>query len=125
MRAAFLIPALLLFAADVDADFTAALSAAMENQKSPEGAKYDALFGASFAQKHRGSLEKCTEGRAGEDLATFDLVARVGPNGKLEVIRAEPATPVARCLERKMTNDVYPPPPRPSYWVHVRMSIRE
>src|SRR5262245_51542173 len=117
--------ALLLLAADVDTAFTEALNAAKENQKSPEGAKYDQVFGVTFAQKHQRTMATCTEGRTGEALAPFDIVARVGPSGKLEVIRAEPATPVARCVERKMTNDVYPPPPRASYWVHVHMSIRE
>ena len=125
MRAAALLPTLLLLAAGADTDFTAALNEAKENAKTAEGAKYDQVFGTSFAQKHHGTLDTCTDGRTGADLAPFDLVARVGPNGKLEVIRAEPATVVARCLERRMTNDVYPPPPRAGYWVHVRMSIRE
>ncbi len=123
MRTLALVFSLALFAACGDGGFTAALNAAHENQRTPEGARYDEEFGTSFAQKHRGSLESCTAGLPRADLARFDLVARVARDGKLEVIRVEPATPVARCLEAKMTDDVYPPPPRAAYWVHVAVSI--
>lgn len=125
MRAALLAAALAFVASGTDPAFLAALNEAKANLKTPEGAKYDAVFSHAFAAKHHDELMACLQGLTGSDLAPFDIVARVGATGKLEVIRTEPRTKVARCIEPKMTNDRYPPPPKPLWWVTVQMSIRE
>ena len=111
-------------AAEPASDFDAAVTEAKNNTKSPEGAEYDQVFGKSFAEKHKKTLVLCVEGLKGKDLDPFDIVARVAPNGRLESLGTRPQTKVATCLARRMKDDSYPPPPKPRWWVHIRMTIR-
>lgn len=130
MRAASLTLVLALLApfsraAEPSSEFAVALREARGNVKTPVGAKYDEAFGKSFAEKHSATMSQCTKGRAPKEIGSFDVVARVASDGKLEVVLAEPRSKVSECLRTGMAGDEYPAPPRPHYWVHVHMAIRE
>lgn len=106
-----------------DEEFSAGLREALANVKTPAGAKYDGVFGKSFAEKHQKTMVRCTTGLPAQDLASFEIVARVASDGKLERLLVEPRTKVAECLQKAMAGDAYPAPPQPHYWVHVSMRI--
>jgi hypothetical protein len=122
---ALAIPAAPRARATSDTEFAAAMREALENVKTPAGAKYDDAFGRSFADKHQKTMVRCTAGRPAKDLGGFDILARVASDGKLEGLLAQPLTKVAACLLPAMVGDAYPPPPKPHHWVHIRMSISD
>jgi hypothetical protein len=108
-----------------DTEFAAAMGEALENVKTPAGAKYDETFGRRFAEKHQKTMVRCTKGRPAKDMGSFDVLARVASDGKLEGLLAQPLTKVAACLLLAMVSDAYPAPPGPHYWVHLHMSISD
>ncbi len=108
-----------------DADFASALHEATQNVKTPEGAKYDQLFGESFANRFKESVAPCMRGLGPSEIGTVEIVARVGDGGRLQKVLVEPSTKFAECVREAIANDEYPAPPEPRYWVNVHMSLRE
>jgi hypothetical protein len=108
-----------------DTVFAAAMQEALENVKTPAGARYDEVFGKSFAEKHRKTMVRCTAGRPAKDMGGFDILALVASDGKVEGLLVQPLTKVAACLLPAMASDEYPAPPGPHHWVHLRMAITD
>jgi len=96
-----------------------------DNTKTPVGAAYDRQHGEYFGRRHASTMKHCIDSLPDADMRDFHLLIRVAANGKPATILLEPETNVARCLRDSVRGDQYPKPPRPSYWVHVAMSIRE
>jgi len=96
-----------------------------DNTKTPVGAAYDRQHGEYFGRRHASTMKHCIDSLPDADTRDFHLLIRVAANGKPATILLEPETNVARCLRDSVRGDQYPKPPRPSYWVHVAMSIRE
>jgi len=109
-------------AEDADANFDAALDRAKENVKTPNGAQYDQVFGKAFAERLQGTIARCG-GLGPDEMGAFDIVARVGHNGKIEKVLVDPSTKFAECVRRTIAGDEYPTPPEPRYWVNVHMSF--
>ncbi|MDP9194733.1 MAG: hypothetical protein M3P06_23805 [Acidobacteriota bacterium] len=105
--------------------FDDALAAAKANAKTSEGANYDTTFGRAFAEKHAGTMVRCTQEVPVAGLANFDLLVNVDGAGVVDQVLVRPTTEVARCLQAAVQKDTYPEPPEPKYWVHVAMSITE
>jgi hypothetical protein len=112
-------------AAEPDPAFVAAMREAEGNAKTPEGAPYDEAFGRTFAQKHEKILGECAKSLDASEMSSFDILARVTATGKLETVLVEPRTKLAECLRKNAVDHGYPGPPRPHYWVNVRMNIHQ
>jgi hypothetical protein len=110
---------------DDDSGFAAALHEARENVKTPAGAQYDRAFASTFSAKHQDTVTRCGNEAGDEKPGTFDIVARVGDDGKLEQVLVDPNTKFAECVRASMTDDEYPAPPQPRYWVNLHLAVRE
>jgi hypothetical protein len=87
------------------------------------GATYDRAFGRFFASHHDADMERCFATIPKPQTTRFDLLIRIGADGKVLKAITMPETNVAQCLARKMTREIVPPPPHSGYWVRVGMSI--
>jgi len=96
-----------------------------DNTTTPVGAAYDRRHGEYFGRRRASTMKRCIESFSDADTRDFDMLIRVAANGKPATILLNPETNVARCLRDSVRGDEYPKPPRPGYWVHVVMSIRE
>jgi len=101
----------------------AARKAVEKNMLTAEGHQYDGKFGTEFGKKYPAVMKRCTEA-AGNDTGAFDLFLRVDEDGKVKDVLMAPATKVAVCLRQQLLQDEFPPPPGPSYWVNINMSIQ-
>jgi hypothetical protein len=103
--------------------FDAARSSAQANETTDEGKAFDDAVGAQFAERHSSTMGRCTKGVEGPGLAPFDLLMKLGGEGKVQEALVRPGTPVATCLRAAVANDTYTKPPRPGYWVRIGMSV--
>ena len=103
--------------------FKAAQVAASQNEETPAGARYVGEFATRFGELSP-VLQECTRQAAPGEIATFDVLARIGADGAVEEARVQPETRVALCLCDKVRKARFGPPPEPGWWVQVRMDIR-
>jgi hypothetical protein len=89
------------------------------NLHTPEGQR----FNAAFADQIHAWMQPCAEDLAGADLGYFELLIKVGKEGTIDEITGGGNSPFMSCLGHKITGfrtskqTVFPPPPRPDYWV--------
>jgi hypothetical protein len=99
-------------------------AAALDNLRTPEGARYQ----LAFEKTYRGLLNECvrTDGaNVSEWKGKFETMIMVGGNGFVEDGGIHSAGPIVMCIYQKMRASheqklaLFPPPPKPSYWVRV------
>src|SRR5436305_12043765 len=88
---------LTVLAGNVDVPFKEALAIAQRNEASDDGATFDEAVGAEFGRRHADTLAQCTKGVDASQLAAFDLLMQLAPNGRVEKTTAFPLTVVAKC----------------------------
>jgi len=103
--------------------FDGALSSAQGNVATDEGKAFDGEIGTQFGGRHANTMARCTEGVDGPNLAPFDLLMKIGGDGKVQEVLVRPDTRVAVCLRKAVAKDIYKKPPRPGYWVRIGMSV--
>ena len=119
------IASLLGASSSAQSTFKSATRAVQRNMNTEAGKAYDDAFGKEFARQNASSMQRCTRDAAAEDLASFEILARVSVNGRLEKVLVKPLTAVARCIRGAVSTERFPKPPAPHYWVRVHMSIKE
>jgi len=96
---------------------------ANDEVRTPSGSAYDRAFGRFFATHHKADMRGCFATIPHPQTTRFDLLIRIGADGKVLKAITMPETDVAQCLARKMAGEIVPPPPHSGYWVRVGMSI--
>jgi hypothetical protein len=105
-------------------------AAAQDNLRTPEGARYQ----LAFEKAYRELLNQCVRSdgaNVDEWKGKFETMIRVGDNGFVEDGGLRSAGPVVMCIYQKMRashdqkSPLFPPPPKPSYWVRVDLDWSE
>ncbi|MGB8580681.1 MAG: DUF4034 domain-containing protein [Candidatus Sulfotelmatobacter sp.] len=105
-------------------------AAAQDNLQTPEGARYQ----LAFEKAYRGLLNECvrTDGaNVSEWKGKFETMIMVGGNGFVEDGGIHSVGPIVMCMYQKMRpsheqrSPLFPPPPKPSYWVRVDLDWSE
>lgn len=101
--------------------------AAKENLQTVDGQRYD----AAFAEKIRTWLQPCIDQAAGADMGNFELLIMVGKDGTIEDLTGGGHSPLMPCLGHKLNGfrvgkeAVFPPPPKPAWWVRFDFNAEE
>lgn len=103
--------------------FDSALKAEHANVATPAGEVFDKEIGKQFSERHTDTMNRCTQNVTDADLAGFDLLMKLGADGKVQEALIRPETKVATCLQKSVTNDAYKKPPRDGYWVRIGVTL--
>jgi hypothetical protein len=94
------------------------------NLNTAEGKQYNAIFAGQI----HAWMQPCLEGLTDTDLRTFELLIQVGKAGTIDEINGVGDSPIMPCLGQKIRGfrssrqSVFPPPPRPDYWVRFDLA---
>ena len=102
-----------------------ALTSARANVATDKGKAFDVEIGKDFGERHVDTMGRCTEGIDGPGLAPFELLMKLGDDGKVREVLVRPETPVAACLRTAVASESYKKPPRAEYWVRIGMSFTQ
>ncbi len=92
-----------------------AIDAADANMRTPSGRKYEKAFRKKFASM----IQECVNG-AGSDLGRFELLFRIGKDGIIDRLAADPTTQVGTCMF-KITQQKMAAPPSSPYWLRIEI----
>jgi len=104
--------------------FEQALQLAKANVSTPEGKTLDHNVASWFGQRHAETMNRCTAGVDDSELVSFDLLVKLGADGRVLKAAVRPETKVATCVLRAVEHDVVSRPPRADYWVRIAMSLK-
>ena len=104
-------------------EIKAALKAAEDNLKLPEGEKYDEALGPALASDLNRIMNECLQANKASSLQTFTILARVSLEGKVEKIYFWPETSISSCLKSALPGIQFPVPPGPSWWTKIDISF--
>jgi hypothetical protein len=102
---------------------------AKANLETAEGKQYDVVVASEVQQKLAWFVEQCSSA-PGDKPGSFDLLMRVQGDGVVLMTFAEPYdTNIGNCVQSQMTRETMmrnsplylSPPPKPNYWVKIRM----
>jgi hypothetical protein len=116
----------LSFAADKK-QLAAAIAAVDANLKTPAGKQYDEKLGSEFMEKHAATIRRCKQGvrRDATPPAPFDLLMKLGADGKVDDVLVFPETAVGQCARTALLTGKFSPPPHSDYWVNVHMQFKQ
>lgn len=95
--------------------------AVVANMKTPEGQQYDAQTATTFASQYRDLLKSCMPPEQGA--VTFDVLLQVSATGNVRQTLFWPPVIPEACSQPKLNEASLPVPPKPDYWIKVRMHI--
>jgi len=101
------------------------ISVAKYNTSSPEGATYDQKVGQYFATWYQKAVAKCVGTASNLPDSNIDIMILANPTPIPQKILVEPQSRSALCLCDALGSAQLPPAPKPDYWVHIRLMIRE
>ncbi|HQM74752.1 MAG TPA: hypothetical protein PLL62_05910 [Candidatus Saccharicenans sp.] len=104
-------------------EIKAALKAAEDNLKLPEGEKYDEALGPALASDLNRIMNECLQANKASSLQTFTILARISLEGKVEKIYFWPETSISSCLKSALPGIQFPVPPGPSWWTKIDISF--
>jgi hypothetical protein len=105
---------------------------AKANLETGEGKQYDVVVASEVPQKLAWFVEQCSSA-AGDEPGSFDLLMRVQGDGVVLTSFVEPYdTKVGNCVHLQMVRETMmrnsplylSPPPKPNYWVKVRVQVK-
>ena len=100
-------------------EIKAALKAAEDNLKLPEGKKYDEALGLALASDFNRIMNECLQTDKASSLQSFTVLARVSLEGKVEEVYVWPEISIATCLKSALSGIQFPEPPGPSWWTKI------
>jgi hypothetical protein len=92
------------------------------NMATAEGKHYDPIIGMAFGEKYASLLRACSEA-ARNERRDFDIYLRLSNTGTVQDVLVSPATKIATCVRQELRKGSFAPPPKPSYWVNIHMTI--
>jgi hypothetical protein len=98
-----------------------ALKSADDNAKTPEGKKFDAEIGKTFAAQYSNVVSGCLKQSGDSFLIPFDLALRLGKDGSIEQIYSSYRSKMSACLKSEVQNGHFPAPPQAGYWVKISL----
>src|SRR5258708_27036545 len=107
--------------AATDETFAEALLLARTNLTTAEEKRYD----ASHAGYYGPTMGSCVEAAKKPDLSSFQLLLKLGADGRVTKAVVGPETNLSLCFRDKLEGSIRPKPPRPDYWVLVEMSLSQ
>ena len=97
-----------------------AVSSAATNIQTAEGHQYDAQITTVFNERLTKAIEGCAA-RASKDAHRFDLFVLFNEQGSPQTFLAQPQTAVSDCLRPQVQALMFPPPPKPDYWLKINL----
>ena len=110
--------------AEVPRTIDAAMKAADDNLQTSDGRKFDEQVAKTFASNYSATVTECLKTSGDLSLVPFDMVLQVGGNGTVEQIVVSKMSRTSSCIAAKLDGGLFPPPPKPDYWVRVGMQVR-
>jgi hypothetical protein len=89
-----------------------------ENLQTPEGRQYDTLVSKEFEE----ATQECA-GPVNNLPSAFDLVMKIGEDGKVRDMVCYPMTKANVCLISALRKASFSHPPKPEYWVRVNRNF--
>jgi hypothetical protein len=102
----------------------AAMKSADDNLQTPDGRKFDEQVAKTFASNYSATVTECLKSSGDLSLVPFDMVLQVGGNGAVEQIVVSKMSRTSSCIVAKVDGGLFPPPPKPDYWVKISMQAR-
>jgi hypothetical protein len=112
----------LLPAKDKPTSLSDARAAVEANMRTPEGKAYDEQQGNEFMRKYQDSMKACKKS-AGNDLASFWMLLKLGKDGAVEEVLLYPTTKMGTCARDVLLKARFSPPPRPAFWLGIYMKL--
>ncbi|HEY2915247.1 MAG TPA: DUF4034 domain-containing protein [Candidatus Angelobacter sp.] len=109
---------------DIPKIVDAAMKAADDNLQTADGRKFDSQAGKVFAERYSATVTECLKYSGSTSLTPFDMVLQVGGNGVVEQIFVSKASPASSCITSKLDGGLFPPPPKPDYWIKISLQAR-
>lgn len=110
--------------AEVPKTIDAAMKAADENLQTSDGRKFDEQVAKTFASNYSATVTECLKSSGDLSLVPFEMILQVGGNGTVEQIVVSKMSRTSSCIAAKLDGGLFPPPPKPDYWVKVSMQER-
>ncbi len=101
-----------------------AMKAADDNLQTPDGRKFDEQVGKTFASNYSSTVDECLKSSGDFSLVPFDMVLQVGGNGTVEQIVVSKMSRTSSCVVAKVGSGLFPPPPKPDYWVKISLEAK-
>ncbi len=100
------------------------MAEAKENAQTSEGQLFSNLLGTEIEKQYHQQLLECMKKQPDKDLPVVWLLLQLSKNGSVrDVIFAAHGGPVA-CFRPQLEKATLPVPPKPDYWVMVRMNTQ-
>jgi hypothetical protein len=91
------------------------------NRATVEGLAYEQQINREFIARSADVVEQCLSS-APAQANPFDVMLLIGSNGRVEsAMTVYPGAPPS-CVVRRIMNNVFSPPPKPSYWIKITVS---
>jgi hypothetical protein len=110
--------------AEMPKPIDAAMKAADDNLQTSDGRKFDEQVAKTFASNYSATVSECLKSSGDLSLVPFDMVLQVGGNGTVEQIVVSKMSRTSSCIAAKLDGGLFPPPPKPDYWVKISMQVR-
>jgi hypothetical protein len=118
----------MLASASIAADkkqLEAAVAAVDANLKTTAGQQYDQQIGKEFPEKYRASMRQCKEAvPAGTRIAGFDMLIKLGADGKVQEVLVYPETQMSECARAAVVTGKFSNPPHGDYWINIRLELK-
>lgn len=111
----------LAHAAAEDETFDLRLKEATRNLESEAGRKYGEAFSKEFGPQYAPQLSKCLEQTGDPAAKDFEMLLKLGGDGRIVKAMVRPETKVAVCFRDLTKQAKYPAPPSEGYWHLVGM----
>jgi len=102
----------------------AALKAAEDNLKLPEGRKYDKALGPALAGDLNRIMNECFQANKASSFQSFLILVRIGQEGTVEKVYILPEIAIANCLKSALPGIQFPVPPGPAWWARIDVKIK-
>ncbi len=110
--------------AEVPKTMAAAMKADDDNLQTSDGRKFDEQVAKTFASNYSATVNECIKISGDLSLVPFDMVLQVGGNGAVEQIVVSKMSRTSSCIAAKLDGGLFPPPPKPDYWIKISMQIQ-
>ncbi|MGH9635073.1 MAG: hypothetical protein ACRD72_09595 [Candidatus Angelobacter sp.] len=94
------------------------------NLQTSDGRKFDEQVAKTFASNYSASVTECVKISGDLSLVPFDMALQVGANGTVEQIVVSKMSRTSSCIAAKLDGGLFPPPPKPDYWVKISMQAQ-
>lgn len=110
--------------AEVPKTIDAAMKAADDNLQTADGRKFDEQIAKTFASNYSATVTECLKNSGELSLVPFDMALQVGGNGTVEQIVVSKKSRTSSCIAAKLDGGLFPPPPKPDYWIKISMQTQ-